>query len=122
MLLRRLETLPKTVENIYRSMLQKIDKHHKEEAAWYLAMVLYATETYCPPSICACAIARFGLEENMHLSTELTAENIVFKCTRVNSRIQATCGGLLDVVVSKPSEWGLQQRISWCDSLVGLGA
>ena len=104
LLLKRLQSLPKTIEGLYSSMLGKIDDLYREEAAWYMHMALHCSnrrDTHefgrSRSSICNYAIAKFGLTESLRISHGLTAENIVSKCSTVSSRIVTTCGGILEV-------------------------
>lgn len=104
LLLKRLLSLPKTIDELYCSMLGKIDGLYREEAAWYMQMALHCSKSksgyYCgqsQSSICNYAIAKFGLTESLRVTHELTAENIGLKCSTVSNRIVTTCGGILEV-------------------------
>ena len=60
--------MPRKVEHIYRTMLEKIDGFYREEAAWYLEMALYVMEGHFGlSSIDAWCIARYGVGKGMHL-------------------------------------------------------
>lgn len=112
LLLKRLHSLPKTIEELYCSMLGKIEDLYREEAAWFMQMALHCsnnstwpTDSYSRPSICDYAVAKYGLDKSLHVSCELTAENIALRCRMVYDRIMTTCGGFLEVCGNPDRLW-----------------
>ena len=96
----RLLSLPSDINDLYSQMLERIDRVYWEEVAWYLKATLHMNDRdfiWCPASIYRFAIARFGIDADLHISNGLSSSNIRSRCSDISEWINLRCAGLLDV-------------------------
>lgn len=90
----RLRTLPTGIEDLYAHMLNKIDKVHRKEAAWFLQFALLEKSS----DLLAFALANYAqLDYDLESSAEFPSRKVINYCKYTSRRITTTCAGLLEV-------------------------
>ena len=95
----RLRNLPTTLEDLYAHMLNKIDKVHRKEAAWFLQFALH------PHSRCLLDFTlavHESLDRDLKSSAAFPSQNVISHCQVTERRITTTCAGLLEIKVPPP--------------------
>ena len=92
----RLKTLPTELEDLYETLLSRIKKVNREEAAVYLGLSLRSHEPFK-------TLLDFTLAANSSLDNMLESKQnfpwkgVVDRCTWTRKRVSAICAGLLEV-------------------------
>lgn len=90
----RLSILPSTLEDLYAHMLDRIQKVHRKEAAWFLKFALLEdSETLLDFTLGTYE----GLDQDLASSADFPVDNVVNHCQSTRRRINTTCAGLLEV-------------------------
>ncbi|KAL9132773.1 MAG: hypothetical protein Q9175_006048 [Cornicularia normoerica] len=90
----RLRTLPTEIEDVYAHMLNKIDKVHRKEAAWFLQFALLEKSF----NLLDFALANYAqLDYDLMSSAEFPSRKVINSCKYTSRRITTTCAGLLEV-------------------------
>lgn len=97
----RLDFLPTRLEDLYAQMLSKIDKVHREEAAWFLQIALHQQSDECSHRSndllnSTLAVYKF-LDRDLESSADFPSQNLMDHCQWTRRRIATTCAGLLEV-------------------------
>ena len=90
----RLRILPTKLEDLYTHMLNKIQKVHRKEAAWYLQLALLDG----PQSLLDFTLASYEQQDHDLISTaDFPLSKAIDDCQRIRTRINTTCVGFLEV-------------------------
>ena len=96
-LLKRVESLPDRIEELYSDMLKRIDRVYLEETARFMYLT-EELESLRRSSIFNYSLAIFALDDGMHLrNLQIDLQMIISKCAAIKARIEITCGGLLEI-------------------------
>ena len=97
----RLDFLPTRLEDLYAQMLSKIDKVHREEAAWFLQIALHQQSDECShrsSDLLDFTLAVYKcLDRDLESSADFPSQNVMDHCQWTRRRIATTCAGLLEV-------------------------
>lgn len=97
----RLDFLPTRLEDLYAQMLSKIDKVHREEAAWFLQIALHQqSNEYSDQSndLLDFTLAVYQwLDRDLESPADFPLQNVIDHCQRTRRRIATTCAGILEV-------------------------
>lgn len=90
----RLSILPSTLEDLYAHMLDRIQKVHRKEAAWFLKFALLEDSK----TLLDFTLGTYeGLDQDLASSANFPVDNVVNHCQLTRRRINTTCAGLLEV-------------------------
>lgn len=93
-LIERLSILPTTLEDIYAHMLNKIQKVHWKEAAWFLTFALLEDSS----TLLDFALATYPrLDHDLESSADFPVDDVISHCRPTRRRIITTWAGLLEV-------------------------
>ena len=96
----RLRNLPTTLEDLYAHMLNKIDKAHRKEAAWFLQFALHPHSR----SLLDFTLAvHESLDRDLKSSAAFPSLNVISHCQVTERRITTTCAGLLEIKAPPPN-------------------